>query len=64
VDRTKELITSDLSVRYARNVTVYRQTFRGLDTVVVRVTSPLPVLGLLGSGRRLTVEGHALREAP
>ena len=39
-----------------------RTTVDGLDVVRVTVSAPLPVLGLLGPGGVLTVEGHALQE--
>jgi Flp pilus assembly protein TadG len=64
VARTRELITADLSSRYATDVTSGRETVAGLDTVVIRVRAPLPVLGLLGLGRVVTVDGHALAERP
>lgn len=60
--RARTLISQDLSARYARDVEAGRETVDGLDTVVVRVTAPLPVLGLVGTGRVLTVSGHALIE--
>lgn len=62
--RTRELIAADLGAGYARQVSAGRQRFHGLDTVVVRVRAPLPVAGLLGAGRSLTVEGHASPEEP
>jgi Flp pilus assembly protein TadG len=62
--RARELITADLSARFARDVAAGRERFAGLDTVVVRVRAPLPVLGLLGGGRAITVEGHAMLESP
>ena len=63
-DRTRALITADLSARYATDVQAGRERFDGADTVVVRVRAPLPLLGLFGVGRVLTVRGHALAEAP
>jgi len=62
--RAAALITQDLSAGYARDVTAGVETVDGLPTVVVRVRAPLPVLGLLGVGRVVTVTGHALRERP
>ncbi len=64
VARTRELITADLGARYAGDVTAGRESYAGLDTVVVRVRAPLPVLGLLGVGRVVTVSGHADAELP
>lgn len=60
--RTRDLITADLSAEYASQVEAGRETVAGLETVVVRVRAPLPLLGLLGAGRVLVVEGHAAAE--
>lgn len=62
VARTRDLITRDLSAGYAGDVTAGRESFGGLDTVVVTVRAPLPVVGLLGVGRAVTVKGHAVAE--
>jgi Flp pilus assembly protein TadG len=62
--RAISLISQDLSPRYAGDVTGAAELVDGLPTVVVRVRAPLPVLGLLGVGRWVTVVGHALREPP
>lgn len=64
IDVTRRLIAADLSPAYAVDVTAGRARHDGLETVVVRVRAPLPVLGLLGVGRMLTVEGHANGEPP
>lgn len=62
--RTRELIRSELSDRYANRVSAGPARVDGLDTVEVRVEAPLPVIGLFGIGRTLTVSGHALAEQP
>jgi Flp pilus assembly protein TadG len=62
--RTRELIRSELSNRYADRVSAGRATVEGLQTVEVRVEAPLPIIGLFGVGRTLTVSGHALAEQP
>jgi hypothetical protein len=62
--RTRELIRSELSNRYADRVSAGRATVEGLPTVEVRVEAPLPIIGLFGVGRTLTVSGHALAEQP
>jgi hypothetical protein len=64
VQRTRDLITADLNAGYAANVSAATEHVAGLDTVVVRVQAPLPVIGLLGFGRAVTVSGHAVREGP
>lgn len=63
-ERTRMLIEQALSSTYSGDVTAVRTTLDGQDVVDVRVSSPLPVLGLLGPGGRLTVHGHALEENP
>lgn len=60
--RTRELISADLSRAYASDVTAGRERYAGLETVVVRVRVPVPLVGLLGSGGMMTVEGHARAE--
>lgn len=60
----RDLVVADLSPAYARSVTADTETFDGVPTVVVRVRAPLPLVGLLGVGRVLTVSGHAVVEGP
>ncbi|MDO8107090.1 pilus assembly protein [Isoptericola sp. b441] len=62
-DRAVDLIRMSLTSSYASDVSARRTTLDGLPVIEVRVTAPLPVLGLLGPGT-LTVTGHALEEAP
>ncbi|MFP5333880.1 MAG: TadE/TadG family type IV pilus assembly protein [Actinomycetes bacterium] len=62
--RTRDLIVSVLSPRYAEGVTAGVAVVEGLETVEVTVEAPLPVIGLLGPADRLTVRGHGLRELP
>jgi hypothetical protein len=62
--RTRELISAELSTRYAGQVSAGEAQVQGLTTVEVRVKAPLPVVGLLAAGRVLTVSGHALAEPP
>jgi hypothetical protein len=63
-ERTRMLVEQALSAAYAGDVTAVRTTVDGVDVVDVTVSSPLPVVGLLGPGGRLTVHGHALEENP
>lgn len=60
--RARELIAADLSAAYARDVDAGLVTQDGLALVEVRVSAPLPVAGLLGVGRAVTVTGHSLVE--
>lgn len=62
--RARDLITSALAPSYADDVRAETTVVDGLPVVRVVVTAPLPVLGLLGPGGVLEVEGHALREEP
>lgn len=60
--RTRELIISALSPRYAEHIRV-DSINDGTDTLVrVQVTTPLPVIGLLGPSGQLTMSAHALAE--
>lgn len=63
-DRTRDLVVSALSARYAQDVVARETVVDGLPVVEVTVTAPLPVVGLLGPTGALTVRGHALEEAP
>ena len=62
VRRTRELISADLSSRYARDVSARYTRRDGVDVVEVSVGAPLPVVGLLGPGGVIDVVGHAVRE--
>jgi Flp pilus assembly protein TadG len=61
VDRTRELVRSSLSDRLAEDVTATTEMVDGVQTVVVTVRAPLPVIGLAGP-RTLEVTGHAVDE--
>jgi hypothetical protein len=63
-DRARELIRSELNPKYAERVSAKLTRVDGLNTIEVRVESPLPAIGLIGVGRMLTVSGHALAEPP
>jgi len=64
VQRTQQLVTADLSTRYAQDVSAGYETVDGVATVVVRVRAPLPVAGLFGVGSVLSATGHAVAERP
>ena len=59
--RTELLIASALSDRLADDVTATTEDLDGVQTVVVTVRAPLPVLGLVGP-RALELTGHAVDE--
>jgi Flp pilus assembly protein TadG len=60
-ERTRELVRSSLSDRLAEDVSAGTEVLDGVQTVVVTVRAPLPVLGLVGP-RTLEVTGHAVDE--
>jgi hypothetical protein len=62
--RTRDLIEMSLAPSFAQDVTAEVVQVDGLDVVRVQVTAPLPVIGLIGPGDALTVDGHALQEVP
>ena len=62
IARTQELIGMSLSERYADDVTATTTVVQGVPVVEVRVSAPLPVVGLLGPASGITVTGHGVDE--
>jgi Flp pilus assembly protein TadG len=60
--RTRDLIATSLSDAYAHDVTATFETIEGFRTVVVQVSAPLPLLGMVGPGGDLVVRAHAVDE--
>lgn len=64
--RTRELVAAQLSARYAeavaQTITTSQVDRGGARAIEVRLTAPLPVIGLLGPGGMLSVSGHAFAE--
>ena len=60
--RTAALIAESLSERYGRAVTSRYVYSGGVPLVEIQVTTTLPLFGLLGVERGLTVTGHAVEE--
>ena len=60
--RTRALIASSLSSRYADDVEASRIEEDGVELVEVRVRAPMPVIGFLGPSGALAVAGHAVAE--
>jgi hypothetical protein len=61
--RTRDLITRDLSGSYAQGVSVARSTTSaGVQVVEVTVSTPAPVIGLVGPTGVMTVTGRAFQE--
>lgn len=61
---TRRLIRDSLADSFADDVTSGTELVDGVPTVYVRVDARLPVIGLLGPSRGISVQGHALEEAP
>ncbi|MBL0885049.1 TadE/TadG family type IV pilus assembly protein [Myceligenerans indicum] len=62
VARTRGLLAASLNEAYAGRVTARETLLDGLPVIEVEVTTPLPVVGLLGPAAGVTVRGHALEE--
>ncbi|KRF27114.1 TadE family protein [Phycicoccus sp. Soil802] len=61
--RTRALISTSLSARFARDVSAGVTVDGGVQVVAVRVRAPLPVLGPLGVDDGFDLVGHAFIEA-
>jgi Flp pilus assembly protein TadG len=61
---TRRMIRDSLADSFATDVSAGTERVDGVPTVVVRVHARLPVLGLLGPARAISVRGHAFDEAP
>jgi Flp pilus assembly protein TadG len=59
---TRKLIRDSLADSFADGVTSGTETVDGVVTVVVRVEARLPLFGLLGPPRAISVRGHAMEE--
>jgi Flp pilus assembly protein TadG len=66
VARTRAMVVSELSSGYAgrigRRISAAEVDRGGARVVEVRITAPLPVVGLAGPSGVLTVSGHAYAE--
>lgn len=62
VERTRELITGQLSARYAQSIVAGVDQVAGARVVVVRVQAPVPVIGPLGIGEGFDVLARAYAE--
>ncbi len=60
--RARELIRMSLHPSFAEQVTATVVVRDAVEIVEVTATARLPLVGLLGPGGSLTVDGHALRE--
>ena len=67
IARTRELVALELSADYETRLSEVSAAVverSGVAAVVVRITAPLPLVGLAGPAGELTVEGHAFAEQP
>lgn len=62
VQRTETLIAQSLSGRFTGGTSARIVVADGVQLVEVEVTTTLPLFGLLGLSRSLTVSGHAVDE--
>jgi hypothetical protein len=62
--RARALIETSLAPSFAQDLHADAVEVDGRSVVRVEVSAPLPLVGLLGPGGRLVVDGHALREEP
>jgi Flp pilus assembly protein TadG len=60
----RQLIRDSLADSFADGVTSGTETVSGVPTVYVQIDARLPLVGLLGPARGISVRGHALEEAP
>jgi Flp pilus assembly protein TadG len=61
---TRALIRASLADTFAEGVTSGTEMVDGVLTVYVQIDARLPLVGLLGPPRAISVRGHALEEAP
>ena len=61
--RARELISEQLSSRYAESVDVGSEIQGGVRVIVVRVSAPAPIIGPFGPSRGLSVTARAFAEA-
>lgn len=63
--RARDLVAAELSESYAARLTDVSASsvqHAGVSAVEVRITAPLPLVGLVGPSGKLTVSGHAFAE--
>ncbi|WP_217181411.1 TadE/TadG family type IV pilus assembly protein [Streptomyces sp. AC495_CC817] len=63
VDRARRAITRAIGASYARDITIATADELGESTVTVRISTTLPVIGLLGVPGALEVEARAPEES-
>lgn len=58
-ERTRSLIGTALNTSFAEQVSTREVNMQGMRTLEVTVSSPMPVVGLIGPRDMLEVKGHA-----
>jgi hypothetical protein len=67
ISRTRELVARELSAGYEARLSEVSAGVverSGVAAVEVRVSAPLPLVGLVGPSGELSVQGHAFAEEP
>jgi hypothetical protein len=67
ISRTRELVARELSAGYEARLSEVSAGVverSGVAAVEVRVSAPLPLVGLVGPAGELDVQGHAFAEQP
>ncbi len=62
IERSRELITAALGESYAQSISAGTGAFSGHPVVIIKVRSPLPLIGMIGLDDTLEVSGRAALE--
>ncbi len=62
IERSRELITAALGPSYAESISAGMGAYGGHPVVIVTVSSPLPLIGMIGIDDTLEVSGRAALE--
>ena len=61
-EQTRNVISTELSSRFAGHVSATTVVVAGSPVVEVDVSAPMPLIGFWGTARTIRVQGHALQE--
>ncbi|XVX21489.1 TadE/TadG family type IV pilus assembly protein [Actinomycetota bacterium] len=61
--RARELVSATLPDSYAESISAHQGSAGGVAVVTVEVSAPFPVVGAIGPGGRMHVQGRAFAEA-
>ena len=62
VERARQLVTVALGPGYAQDVSAEYGSYLGHPAAIVTISTPLPLIGLVGIDHGLEVDGHAAVE--